>query len=71
MPQSMSLARQEDTNMRCDWIGCLEVGFFDGVQKTVLNAEGRKNITETRRTFVVLCPEHVMLSVGNGAHEKE
>jgi hypothetical protein len=51
--------------MRCDWIGCLEVGFFDGVQKTVLNAEGRKNITETRRTFVFLCTKHFKLAMGS------
>jgi hypothetical protein len=52
--------------MRCDWIGCVEVGFFDGVQKTLLNAEGRKNIAETRRTFVILCSHHLKLGVSNG-----
>jgi len=61
----MPKSRENDTSTWCDWIGCLETGFFDGVQKTLLNAERRSNITETRRTFVFLCPDHFKLGVGN------
>ena len=69
MAQSFSAHRQRTWNKTwnkwCDWIGCRETGFFDGVQKSLLNAEGRKNITETRRTFVFLCTKHFKLAVGS------
>jgi hypothetical protein len=61
MPQSRD--RETDTR-RCDWIGCLESDVFDSVQKWLLNAEGRKNITETPRPFVFLCTAHFQLAVG-------
>lgn len=54
---------RDDVN-RCDWVGCLEVGFFDGAQKTLLNAEGEKNVRAMRRRFVYLCPEHFKLAIG-------
>ena len=64
MPQLLSLHREKDMNTWCDWIGCSEVGVFDSVQKRLLNAEGRKNIAETRRTFLFLCPDHFKLAAG-------
>jgi hypothetical protein len=29
MPQSLAFDTEKDTNKWCDWIVCLEVGFFD------------------------------------------
>ena len=61
---SKPLERGKDQN-RCDWMGCVEVGFFDRVQKTLLNDEGRKNIPATVRRFVFLCEKHFKLGVGD------
>lgn len=51
---------------RCDWIECREIGLWDGVENSLLNAEGRKNIrvTEAPTRFTYLCPKHFALGVG-------
>jgi hypothetical protein len=58
----MPLELEKDQN-RCDWMGCVEVGFLNGVQKTLLNNEGRKNIPATVHRFVFLCDNHFQLGV--------
>jgi len=52
---------------RCDWIGCSAIGLFDGIDSSLLNSEGRKNVPfdENRSRFIYLCPEHFELGVGN------
>ena len=42
----------------CDWGNCLAVGPFDGVNKSLLNAVGRKNISVNETRFIYLCPQH-------------
>jgi hypothetical protein len=43
---------------RCDWGECHEVGILDGVDTSLPNNEGRKNISldEGRFRFIYLCP---------------
>ena len=52
---------------RCDWADCIEIGIFDGVTNSLLNAEGRKNVVidETAARFTFLCPKHFELGVAN------
>ena len=49
---------------KCDWIGCSEVGFFEGLEKTRLNDESKKFIFAFLR-FIYLCPRHFQLGVTN------
>jgi hypothetical protein len=50
----------------CDWTDCsLEVGLFDGAPRTLLSAEGRKNIPVERNSFINLCPDHFELGVAS------
>jgi hypothetical protein len=48
---------------KCDWIGCSEIGFFEGLDKTRLNDEGKRHIFDFLR-FIFLCPRHFELGVG-------
>jgi len=52
---------------RCDWTGCSAIGLFDGVDSSLLNIEGQKNVRldENRSRFIYLCPDHFELGVGN------
>ena len=49
---------------KCDWIGCSEIGFFEGLDKTRLNDQSKKFIFAFLR-FIYLCPMHLDLGVGN------
>lgn len=42
------------------------MGILDGVDTSLLNNEGRKNISldESRSRFIYLCPKHFELGVG-------
>ena len=42
------------------------MGILDGVDTSLLNNEGRKNISldESRSRFIYLCPKHFELEVG-------
>jgi hypothetical protein len=54
---------------KCDWIGCSEIGFFDGLDKTRLTNEGKKHISAFLK-LIFLCPYHVKLGVGSSSEEK-
>ena len=49
---------------QCDWNGCSEIGFFDGLDKTRLTNEGKKHISAFLK-LIFLCPYHVKLGVGS------
>jgi len=64
---------------RCDWIDCLEMGLWDGVENVLLNSEGQRNVLtkEAPTRFTYLCPKHFALgvatlnqAVGSDAAEK-
>jgi hypothetical protein len=55
---------KEDDMDKCDWADCVKVGLFDGVENTLLNAEGQKNVGKDFRRFLYLCPEHFKLAIG-------
>jgi len=55
---------KEDDMNKCDWTDCVKVGLFDGVENTLLNAEGQKNVGKEFRRFLYLCPEHFKLAIG-------
>jgi hypothetical protein len=59
-----SVQRQGDDMNKCDWTDCVKVGLFDGVENTLLNAEGQKNVGKEFRRFLYLCPEHFKLAIG-------
>jgi hypothetical protein len=44
-----------------------QVGLFDGVDTSLLNAEARKNVPheESPSRFIYLCPKHFELEVGS------
>ena len=48
---------------KCDWIGCSEIGFFDGLDKTLLTEEGKKHIFAFLK-LIFLCQYHFKLGVG-------
>jgi len=48
---------------QCDWNGCSEIGFFDGLDKTLLSEEGKKHIFALLK-LIFLCPDHFKLGVG-------
>lgn len=52
---------------RCDWLGCLDAGVFDGVQSLLLNPQGQISIdtTQSGSRFIFLCPKHFELGVGH------
>ena len=56
-----------DKMNRCDWADCIDAGLFEGVNASLINAEGRKNISldKNRVRFIYLCPMHFDLGVGN------
>ena len=58
---------------RCDGAECHEVGILDGVDTSLLNNEGRKNISldESRSRFIYLCPKHFELGVGQLTSDKD
>ena len=53
---------------KCDWIGCSEVGFFNGLDKTRLTEEGKRHIFALLK-LIYLCPKHFKLGVRN-SYEK-
>jgi hypothetical protein len=58
---------------RCDWADCTEMGILDGVEMSLLNNEGRKNIllSESPSRFIYLCEKHFELGVGQLTSDKE
>ena len=58
---------------RCDWAECMEIGILDGVEMSLLNEEGRKNIflDESRSRFIYLCAKHFELGVGQLTPDKD
>ena len=55
---------------KCDWIGCSEIGFFDGLDKTRLTNEGKKHIFAFLK-LIFLCPYHFKLGVGNSDEKNQ
>ena len=56
----------------CDWTDCsLEVGLFDGAPRTLLSAEGRKNIPVEKNRFINLCAHHFELGLASLDPQKE
>ena len=56
----------------CDWTDCsLEVGLFDGAPRSLLSAEGRKNIPVEKNRFINLCAHHFELGVASLDPQKE
>jgi hypothetical protein len=53
---------------KCDWIGCSEIGFFDGLDKKLLTEQAKKHIFAFLK-LIFLCPYHFKLGVGS-SHEK-
>ena len=51
------------TQKKCDWIGCSEIGFFDGLDKTRLTEEGKRHIFALLK-LIFLCPHHFKLGMG-------
>jgi hypothetical protein len=54
---------------KCDWIGCSEIGFFDGLNKTLLTDEGKRHIFALLK-LIFLCPYHFNLGTGNPDEKK-
>ena len=48
---------------QCDWNGCSEIGFFDGLDKKLLTEQGKKHIFAYLK-LIFLCPYHFKLGVG-------
>jgi hypothetical protein len=53
---------------KCDWNGCSEIGFFDGLDKKLLTDQAKKHISAFLK-LVFLCPCHFNLGVG-GSYKK-
>ena len=49
---------------KCDWIGCSEIGLFDGLDKMRLTEEGKRHIFAFLK-LIFLCPHHFKLGVGH------
>jgi hypothetical protein len=51
----------------------MEIGILDGVEMSLLNEEGRKNIflDESRSRFMYLCAKHFELGVGQLTPDKD
>jgi len=51
----------------------MEMGILDGVEMSLLNDEGRKNIFLDERTsrFIYLCEKHFELGVGQLTSDKD
>ena len=49
---------------KCDWMGCSEIGFFDGLDKTRLTEEAKRHIFAFLK-WIFLCPYHFNRGVGN------
>ena len=49
---------------KCDWIGCSEIGFFDGLDKARLTEEGKRHIFAFLK-LIFLCPYHFNRGMGN------
>ena len=50
---------------KCDWIGCREIGFFDGLDKTLLTDEGKNHIFAFLK-LIFLCrrnSQYIMLGI--------
>ena len=48
---------------KCDWMGCSEIGFFDGLDKKLLNDEAKRHIFAFLK-LIFLCPYHFKLGMG-------
>ena len=55
---------------KCDWIGCFEIGFFDGLDKTLLTEEAKKHIFPFLK-LIFLCPNHFKLGIGSSEKREE
>jgi len=55
----------ETSKNRCDWLNCLAIGHFDGVDTSLLNTEGRKNIPVNDTRFIYLCAKHFRIGVAH------
>jgi hypothetical protein len=53
---------------KCDWIGCSEIGFFEGLDKKLLTEQGKRHIFAFLK-LVFLCPYHFKLGV-DSSYEK-
>jgi hypothetical protein len=51
---------------KCDWIGCSEIGFFDGLDKKLLTEQAQKHIFAFLK-LILLCPYHFKLGVALSA----
>ena len=49
-------------------MGCSEIGFFDGLDKTRLTEEGKRHISAFLK-LIFLCPNHFKLGVGNSGED--
>jgi len=54
---------------KCDWIGCSEIGFFGGLDKTLLTEEGKRHIFALLK-LIFLCPYHFNRGVGNSDQKR-
>ena len=62
----MIIVDEEESAMnRCDWVDCLAVGLFDGVNPALLNDIGRKNISVNETRFIYLCAQHFRRGVAH------
>ena len=48
---------------KCDWMGCSEIGFFEGLDKALLTEEGKRHIWAGLK-LIFLCPYHFNLGMG-------
>ena len=49
---------------KCDWMGCSEIGFFEGLDKTRFTEESKRHIAAFLK-LIFLCPYHFNRGVGN------
>ena len=62
----MKIPDEPEASMNpCDWLNCLAIGHFDGVDATLLNALGRTNIPVHEARFIYLCPQHFRRGVAH------
>jgi len=53
---------------KCDWMGCSEIGFFEGLDKTRFTEESKRHIAAFLK-LIFLCPNHFKLGVGNSGED--
>jgi len=55
---------------KCDWNGCSEMGFFDGLDKKLLTEGAKRHIFDFLR-WIFLCPYLFKLGVGNSDEKNQ